>query len=548
MSAPAGPPLRRDTAFDRWGEPGSTPALPASAERLLGERLGELTAAGSTPLEAVELPDAPPLSERVIAAAGGPETVSSAAEDRIRHATGSSYPDLIRLRSGSLERAPDAVAAPATPDAVAALLEACAAERVAVVPFGGGTSVVGGVEPERAGFERLIALDTVALRGCEIDRISRTARLGAGLRGPEAEAALGAAGYTLGHFPQSFRYATIGGFAATRSAGQASAGYGRFDSLVSGFQLATPSGVLSSQTTPHSAAGPSLRELALGSEGTFGAFTEVEARVRPAPERRAHQGWFAEDFSAGIAAIRELAQAGELPDVVRLSDPEESEVNLALSGFEGPRKRALEGYLRLRGRAGGCLLIAGWEGGREAVARRLQLARRRLRRSGAVSLGSAPGRAWERGRYEGPHLRDALLDRGVLVETLETAHSYSRLGELYERVRGALRTALRAAGAGEGVVMCHVSHAYADGASLYFTFLGRARAGEEIDQWRVIKAAACEAIVAAGGTITHHHAVGRDHAPYMEAEVGALGIEALRAVKGRLDPAGIMNPGKLLAG
>jgi alkyldihydroxyacetonephosphate synthase len=220
-------------------------------------------------------------------------------------------------------------------------------------------------------------------------------------------------------------------------------------------------------------------------------------------------------------------------------------VSLGLSGTGGLPRRALDAYLGLRRRADGCLVIVGWEGEREAVARRRAIAHRLLRRGGGVALGAGPGRAWQRGRYRGPYLRDELLDLGYMVETLETAHTWSRLQDLYRAVRNAIEAAL-ATGGTAGLVFCHLSHAYRDGASLYFTFLAPARPGEEIERWGAVKRAACEAIVATGGTITHHHGVGRDHAPYMRHEVTELGVDALRAVKERLDPAGIMNPGKLL--
>jgi len=308
-------------------------------------------------------------------------------------------------------------------------------------------------------------------------------------------------------------------------------------------ELTAPAGVLRTLEIPHSAAGPSLRELVLGSEGTLGVITEVACRIRPSPELRLYEGWIAADFESGREIIRELAQRHEMPDVLRLSDEEETRLSLELSGTEGVRRSALDAYLALRQRRRGCLIVCGWEGEREDVRRRRAIATRRLRSGGAVSLGRSAGRSWERARYQGPYLRDELLGLGVFVETLETAHTWSRLDELYSAVGGALRGALGQ----RSIVMCHLSHAYADGASLYFTFLARARRGEEIEQWRAAKTAACEAIVAARGTITHHHAVGRDHAPYMSAEVGELGLEALRAVKERLDPAGIMNPGKLLS-
>jgi alkyldihydroxyacetonephosphate synthase len=524
-----------------WGDPERRVELAPTAISAVREELGVGPDDGSEPvaIDEVSLPEARPLPDAVRAAAG---EVLDGSDDRIRHAAGRSYPDLIRLRTGQLENAPDAVVRPADADGVAALLDACATAGVAVVPFGGGTSVVGGVEALADGHSAVVSLELSRLRSVELDSISLTARLGPGLTGPEAEAALGALGATLGHFPQSFEEATIGGFAATRSAGQASSGYGRFDEMVTALELAAPAGRLRTLQIPHTAAGPSLRELVLGSEGTLGAITDVTCRVRPSPATRVYEGWIAEDFQAGREILRDLAQRQEAPDVLRLSDEEETRVSLELAGTEGFRKRALDAYLSLRRRRGGCLLICGWEGERETVGRRRGLAQTRLRLGGAVPLGRSAGDSWYRNRYGGPYLRDELMNLGVLVETLETAHTWSRLDELYRAVGDALRGVL-----GESsIVMCHVSHAYADGASLYFTFLTRARTGEELDQWRAAKSAACEAIVATEGTITHHHAVGRDHAPYMRAEVGELGLEAIRAVKERLDPGGIMNPGKLL--
>jgi alkyldihydroxyacetonephosphate synthase len=283
----------------------------------------------------------------------------------------------------------------------------------------------------------------------------------------------------------------------------------------------------------------------LGSEGTLGVITEVGVRVRRSPDLRRHEAWIAADFDSGLEIARALAQQGVAPDVVRLSDREETRMSLAMSGAEGLARRVFESYLRLRGRGDGCILIYGWHGDRESVARRRTLAARVTRDGGGAYLGQRPGEAWQRGRYEGPFLRETLLDHGLFVETLETSHTWSRLGELYAAVAGALRSSLAEQGT-PGIVLCHVSHLYPDGASLYFTWIARRRIGEEIEQWRTVKAAGCEAIVGAQGTITHHHAVGVDHVPYMAAEIGDLGLGVLRAVKQRLDPAGIMNPGKLL--
>jgi len=538
-------PPRRNSSWWGWGDPAISPELDAEALAVLRERIGELEPWPlARRLEDFALPEAEPLPA-ALADAVGSEAIFTAHEDRLRHARGSGYADLARMRGGGLDAAPDAVVMPADADALRRVLEICAAKGIAVVPFGGGTSVVGGVEPLRGAHRRLVSLDLAALREVDVDRRSLTATLGAGLRGPEAEAALAREGLTLGHFPQSFEYATIGGFAATRSAGQASSGYGRFDALVSSVRLIAPAGDMRTLETPHTAAGPALRELIVGSEGTLGVIPDVTVRVRPAPLVRRYEAWMAESFEAGAEIVRALAQGPGLPDVVRVSDEEETQGSLALSGPRGMQGRLFGGYLGLRRRRGGALMIVGHEGDEESVARRRALTVRALRAGGAANLGQAAGSSWEHGRYQGPYLRDTLMGMGAMVETLETSHAWSRLAELHDAVAAAIHGSLDGQGT-PGLVFCHLSHAYADGASLYFTFISRRRQRAELEQWAEVKRAASEAIVASGGTITHHHAVGRDHAAYMEAEVGRTGLEVLRAVKDQLDPAGIMNPGKLL--
>ena len=537
---------RRDTKWWGWGDPGIAPELDDAALGVLRERIGALE---PWPLNAADLgefvmlnpqPLPPKLTEVV-----GPERIFTSKEDRLRHASGRGYADLARMRIGKLEDAPDAVVLPASAEQLRALLQVCSEEGIAVVPFGGGTSVVGGVEPLRGKHQALISLDLADLREVSVDQRSLTARLGAGLRGPEAEAALGEQGVTLGHFPQSFQYATIGGFAATRSAGQASSGYGRFDALVSSVRLVAPAGEMETLETPHTAAGPALRELIVGSEGVLGVIPDVTVRVRPAPAKKRYEAWMAESFEAGAEIVRGLAQGSGLPEIIRVSDEEETEGSLAVSGPRGFAAKAFDGYLGVRKRRGGALMIVGYEGDEESTSRRRALTVRGLRAGGAAYLGQSAGGSWEHGRYNGPYLRDTLMEMGAMVETLETSHTWTRLGELHDAVAAAIHDTL-AGGGTPGLVWCHLSHAYADGASLYFTFISRRRAGAELEQWREVKAAACEAIVATGGTITHHHAVGRDHAPYMKAEVGETGIDVLRAVKDQLDPAWIMNPGKLL--
>ncbi len=533
-----------------WGQDGHQISLPEPAAALLRDELGaDLSVRHEhVALEEVRLPEPrlPSGARARLEAAVGAEHVLDDRAARVEHAAGRSYPDLVRLRSGDASRAPDAVAAPATADEIRAVLEACSEARVAVVPFGGGTSVVGGVEPFSDGFDGAVALDLRRLdRVVDVDRASLTATLEAGLLGPEAERRLGEQGLTLGHFPQSFEYSTVGGWVATRSAGQASSGYGRIDELVEGLRLVAPAGEVRRRAVPASAAGPDLGELVVGSEGVLGVICEATLRVRPAPQVRRYEGWSFRSFAEGREAFRVMEQADAAPDVARLSDEEETRLAIALATSAGGAvEKARRAYMRIRGHEGGCLAITGFEGEEEDVERRRLRAGALLRAGGGIRLGRRPGEAWLRGRYAGPYLRDELLDRGLLVETLETAASWSGLEALYEAVRGALRRSLTDAGT-PPVVMCHVSHLYRSGASLYFTFLAR-QSDAPLDQWRAAKSAASDAIVAAGGTITHHHAVGRDHAAWMAAEVGEVGLDLIRAAKQRLDPAGIMNPGKLL--
>jgi alkyldihydroxyacetonephosphate synthase len=532
-----------------WGEDGAAVPLSPAAEDLLRDELGADPAARKPPVpfEQVTLPEPglPPQLRERLATALGAEHVRDNRETRVAHALGRSYPDLVRIRAGDASSAPDAVLFPGSAEMVAAVLALCAEHRVAVVPFGGGTSVVGGVEPVREGFSAAVSIDLGRLADTvDVDRTSLTARVDAGLLGPELERRLGEDGVTLGHFPQSFEYSTVGGWVATRSAGQASTGYGRIDELVRAVRCVTPAGDLATKAVPASAAGPSMLELVVGSEGVLGVICEATVSVRPAPAARRYEGWSFTSFAEGCDALRVMEQAGAAADVNRLSDQAESRLTMALASSGSRKEKLGRRYLRMRGHEDGCIAIVGFEGAEEEVEDRRRVAAGLLRAGGGVSLGHRPGDAWYRSRFATPYLRDELLDRGVLVDTLETATNWSNLGKLHQAVGEALHGAL----AGRGtppLVMCHVSHLYPSGASLYFTFLAR-QEEDALAQWTAAKTAASEAIVAGGGTITHHHAIGRDHRPWLAAEDGELGIEVLRAAKQRLDPAGIMNPGKLL--
>ncbi len=519
----------------RWGDPDRARPLPGSARSLVEAAFGPLVERPAVDLAAVRLP-APALPTELVdelRALLGPEQVRLDHETRVRHTRGRSTPDLLRMRAGDGHDAPDVVVSPADHDEVAAVVDWCSRHRVALVPFGGGTSVVGGLTARRDGFAGVLALDLARLdRLVGLDAESQTAVLQAGVLGPRAEQLLGAQGFTLGHFPQSFEYATVGGFAATRSSGQSSAGYGRFDALVLGVKVATPIGTLDLGRAPASAAGPDLRQLVLGSEGAFGVITEVTVRVRPVPPERSYEGWRFATFAEGVAAVRRLVQDGVTPTVLRLSDEGETAVNLSAPSVVGS------------GGAGGCLLVVGHEGEPPAVASLRSATHARLEASGGQPLGEGPGTAWEHGRFAGPYLRDSLLDVGVLVETLETATFWSRLLPLYERVRSSVVETLAAQGA-PALVLCHVSHVYPTGASLYFTVVTK-ELDDPVAQWTAAKAAASDAIVEAGATISHHHGVGRDHRPWLDREIGPVGVAVLRAVKQRIDPTGVLNPGILV--
>lgn len=522
--------------WDAWGIPAGHKPLSAQIRNLLtqvfgvsGDPVARRDEGDVLLRESALTPD----QRDGLAGVVGADNVSADHRDRLRHAGGKSTFDLLRRRAAEPQDAPDAIVAPADHAQVLAVLAYCAEQRIAVVPFGGGTSVVGGVDPVRGRFDAVIALDLRRLDTVtDVDPISGLVTLGAGLTGPRTEQLLAAQGLSLGHFPQSFEFATIGGFAATRSSGQASAGYGRFDDMVQRLKIATPSGTVELGRAPASAAGPDLRELFVGSEGALGVITEVTVRVHRVPETVAYQAWSFPDFETGTAALRSVVQAGAAPTVLRLSDEAETGINLARAGDIGGNAVT------------GCLAITTFEGSAAHVAARSAEAAALLAAAGGTDLGETPAREWEHGRFGAPYMRDALLDVGVLCETLETATIWSNVPVLKAKVTAALTDSL----AGQGtppLVMCHISHTYPTGASLYFTIVAK-QLDDPIAQWHNAKQAVGDAIVAAGGTITHHHAVGTDHRPWLPAEIGDLGVRVLRAVKAELDPAGILNPGKLV--
>lgn len=535
--------LRRTPRIGGWGFEGDRPgAIAPPFLAWIRERLGPTLPYPRFAPDAVAL--APP---RALPALGAP--VSAAALDRLAHARGQGLPDLLRLRAGRIPAAPDAVIRPGDAREVEALLAACARAGVRVVPRGGGTSVTGGANAP-GGDAPAIALGTERLEGLlALDEASGLATFGAGTFGPALEDALRARGLTLGHFPQSFERSTLGGWIATRASGQESLGYGGIAELVAGLEVVAPAGRLDLAAFPATAAGPDLRALVLGSEGRLGVVTRATVRARPLPAAAPRvASALLPSWEAGLEAAREILRERAPLGMLRLSDEAETEVAVTL-GLRGRRVvgAAARALLRLRGVSDhpALLLLGEAPGplgapGREAA---MAIARRR----GGVGLGDRPGRRWLRDRFRHPYLRDALLDAGVATDTLETAAPWSRLAGLAAAVRLAIAEALAADGEGAGV-LCHVSHAYPDGASLYFTFFFRCPPDPDaaIARWASVKRAATEAILAGGGTLTHHHGVGSWHAPWLSRELGEAGVRTLAAAAAALDPAGVMNPRALL--
>jgi alkyldihydroxyacetonephosphate synthase len=483
----------------------------------------------------------------------GEDAVRTDLQARVEHAFGKSYRDLIRVRAGVVPNPPDAVVYPADGKQVAATLAWAADRDVAVVPFGGGSSVLGGVEPE-GGDRRAIVLDMARMdRMVSLDPVSHTARIEAGATGPEVEAHLNAQGFTLGHFPQSFEFSTLGGWIATRAAGQTSTGYGKIEDMTQAVRVVSPIGVLDTRDAPATATGPSILQMLVGSEGAYGVITEATVRVHPAPQVQDYRGFLFHSLEDGMAALRDLLQRGPRPTIARLSDPSET-AGFAMLAREHHGLKALgdvgaDLFLKAKGHSltgGSGALILGYDGEVKAMAAKWKQAAPICKDHGGLSLGRSVGNSWRRERFAQPYLRDILLGAGVLVDTLETATSWKNLFHVYTAMTQAMQTAIRDSDGGPGYVMTHVSHVYEWGASLYTTFLGRQSPGQEDAQWWAVKRAATEAILNAGGTLSHHHGIGRDHAAWLQREVGPVGVTAFRAVKSALDPAGIMNPGILL--
>jgi alkyldihydroxyacetonephosphate synthase len=526
--------------WNGWGDESIGQQLPGSAARFLEQLVGK----GKPPRDVT-------LAQVVarVPSSRLPEhpLVTTEAAERVRHARGQSLPDWIALRSGQMDAFPDGVAYPQSEDDVVALLAWAGEIGAQVIPYGGGTSVVGHINPEVSEQPAL----TVDMRRMNrlraFDEVSQLASFEAGVTGPDLEAHLRARGYTLGHFPQSFEYSTLGGWIATRSSGTQSLGYGRIEQRFAGGRMIAPVGALDLPVFPAAATGPDLREVVLGSEGRMGVITEATLRVAPLPAVEAFHAVFFPTWEQGVVAARELLQSGLPLSMVRLSTPRETETNLMLAGHRRVIA-ALERYLALRGiGAEKCMMVLGFTGRAPLMETTRKEALAITGRHQGQHLGQALGREWHKSRFRTPYLRNTLWQAGYAVDTLETATIWNNVPEMVAAIEAALCGGL--AEEGERVhVFTHLSHLYRHGASVYTTYLYRLASDPEVSlaRWLRLKTAASAAIVAHGGAISHQHGVGRDHLPYLPAEKGATGIAAIQAICAHFDPKSMMNPGKLV--
>ncbi len=541
---------RDDVSFTHEDKPDLGPFL----ERVLGIDTTRVMSRPRT-FDELPIPD-PALAPGLRAAleALGPGWVSTDPLDRVVHARGKSVRDLIRNRRGELGRLPDVVVRPADEDQVAAVLRAAIDADAVVIPFGGGTSISGSLEAPAHEGRTVISVDLGRLdRVLSVDDASRLARVQAGVFGPDLETQLNARGWTFGHFPDSFTHSTLGGWIATRSSGMQSDRYGDIAELTRAVRVVTPAGRLVTRPVPSTSTGPSVREMVLGSEGRLGIITEATVHVQRVPARRTILGYLFPTWAESLAAMRDIAASTVSPSITRVSDAFETRFSFATrkdpSAVDRLKSRALTAYLqRRRGfdTDALCLSFIGYEGTDAHVARERRSVGRIVARHGGLCIGSGPGALFDQKKFDTPYIRDFLLDRGALADVAETAAPWSALSSLYAKVMADARDAFDELGV-RGYIMCHLSHSYHAGACLYFTFgfkpTGRR---DELDEYGIVKSAIQQAFIDSGATLSHHHAVGTEHAQWLEEDISTPGVAMLRALFDGIDPGANLNPGKIV--
>jgi len=544
-----------------WGQEGiafSHEDKPALRDFIQAALAVDVAQRGRPPIGFDEL-DVPPAHvpdglRAALVEAVGAEHVSSDDADRVVHMRGKSLRDLVRTRRGDLGRVPDVVVRPADEDQVAAVLEAVLAADAVLIPFGGGTNISGSLDAPVDEDRPVVSLDVTRMdRVLEIDAASRIARVQAGVYGPDLERQLAAQGWTAGHFPDSFTHSTLGGWIATRSSGMQSDKYGDIADLTRAVRVVTPQGVLATRPVPSTSTGPSVREMVLGSEGRLGVITEATIHVHRVPERRLILGYLFPDWPRALGAMRALAESEASPSVTRVSDAPESAFSFATRKRPTPLDRvksaALGQILKRKGIDADqmCLSFIGFEGSEAYVKRERKLVAEVIKPFGGFCIGASPGELYDRKKFDTPYIRDFLLDRGALADVSETSAPWSRLGELYDATMAAARAQFAQLGI-SGWIMCHLSHSYHAGACLYFTFaIKPSGRRDELEEYDAVKGAIQGSFIDHGATLSHHHAVGTEHAQWLAQDISPAGVALLRGLFAAADPGANLNPGKIVS-
>jgi len=471
--------------------------------------------------------------------------------ERVVHTYGKSIRDLIRIRAGVFPRVPDAVVYPADEAEIASIVAASQAHDLVLIPFGGGSNIVGSLEPIPTEERTVISLDMGRLREVlDIDEDSGLARIQAGGQGPDLEEQLNAKGWTLGHFPDSFTHSTLGGWVATRSSGMQSDKFGDIADITRGLRMVRPDGVVVIRAVPSASTGPSLREMIIGSEGRLGIITEVTVQVHRLPAKREILAYLFPNWEAGLAAMQAIAESDATPSITRVSNEFETEMSFATSkeshGVSALVTAGLQRFLKLRGWdvSKMCLSFIGYEGTDEHVSRNEHLVGRIVKKHGGMSVGKGPGVLYDQKKFDTPYLRDFFLDHGGAADVSETAAPWSRLLPLYRGVYAAANKAFDEIGV-QGLIMAHLSHSYHSGACLYFTFAFEHGGENSLAQYDIVKKAIQDAFLTEGGTVSHHHGVGLEHAPWLSDDVSAPGLAVMQGLFDSADPKGLFNPGKV---
>ncbi len=484
----------------------------------------------------------------------GRENVSSNDLDRITHAFGKSYRDLVRIRKGEITSCHDLVIFPFSQQNITEIIRVADKHKIKVIPFGGGTSVVGGVEAIKPGMTICIDMAKHMTKLLNLDKTSLLATFQAGVSGPELEEELNERGYTLSHYPQSFEFSTLGGWVAARSAGQQSTKYGKIEKLVNSLKMVSPSGEIETRKIPAKATGPDINQMIIGSEGIYGIITEATVKIHHLPEAKDYRGYLFQSFDDGIRFIKELIHEQEVyPATVRLSDKTETKLLFKLgekknSFIKDKMSDLVKTYMKEIKHFSFdnmVFLLLGFEGTNDRVSYDTGKVNELLKSYKTVNLGKKMGDRWYESRFDLPYLRDSMLDMGIMVDTLETSTTWANLEHLYLSVKKGLKEGIEKTGV-KGFVACHISHIYHEGASLYYTFVAKQNQEKELEQWQIIKNEATDAIVENHGAISHHHGVGADHARWLPAELGETGMNMIKGIKEKLDPNMIMNPQNII--